>query len=511
MFEYEDTICAPATSVGTGAISIIRVSGKDALAVCDKIVKFRSGSASSSAGYAVKFGEVPDVDEVLVTVFRAPHSYTGEDGVEISCHASTYIVTKILALLVDAGARMAQAGEFTRRAFAAGKMDLAQAEAVADVIASGSEASHRIAMNQLKGAYSLELKGLRDKLVELTALLELELDFSEEDVEFADRSQLRELLDGALAHIESLAASFHTGNALKNGVPVAIVGAVNSGKSTLLNALVGDDRAIVSDIPGTTRDTIEEHMTLGGVGFRFIDTAGLRETEDYVEKIGVSRSFSALSKADVVIVVLDACRPEEELVGAVGDISGRMSAGQTMIVVRNKVDLMGTVRSGVEGASGAGALFLHSIMEDCRHNGDTVSTDAAAALCGDAGRCIKADSVLSGDAGHCIKAAAVLDISAKTGEGLDALKAALVKSQEGRFAAGSGTLVTSLRHYEALKRAADSLEHVRRGMSAGSPTDLVAEDLRSAISELNSIFGEVDTIDFKAVTDVIFSRFCIGK
>ena len=492
MFKFDDTICAPATAVGTGAISIIRVSGPDALKICDTVVKFRNGAALSSEGYSLKYGTIRDVDDVLVSVFRAPHSYTGEDGVEISCHASSYIVTCILERLIAAGARLAHAGEFTRRAFVNGKMDLAQAEAVADVIAANSEASHRIAMNQLKGGYSSELRGLRDKLVELTALMELELDFSEEEVEFANRAQLSELLEGTLAHIEKLAESFHAGNAVKNGVPVAIVGAVNSGKSTLLNALVGEDRAIVSDIPGTTRDTIEEVMSMDGVAYRFIDTAGIRETDDYVEKIGVSRSFSALSRADVVIGVLDGAAPLKELLSAAKGILAKAAADQTLILVRNKVDMYDAI---------APEEFPKKDMSygifDLKYPAfGTYDIDPE-----------KLTSMLDVEAAPC-KVIGILDISARTGEGLDVLRAELGKSQQGRFAAASGTLVTSLRHYEALQRAAESLYKVRVGLIQSVPTDLLAEDLRSAISELNSIFGEITTDD---VLGEIFGKFCIGK
>lgn len=492
MFKFDDTICAPATAVGTGAISVIRVSGPDALKVCDTVVKFRNGAALSSEGYSLKYGTIKDVDDVLVSIFRAPHSYTGEDGVEISCHASSYIVTCILERLIAAGARLAHAGEFTRRAFVNGKMDLAQAEAVADVIAANSEASHRIAMNQLKGGYSSELRGLRDKLVELTALMELELDFSEEEVEFANRAQLSELLEGTLAHIEKLAESFHAGNAVKNGVPVAIVGAVNSGKSTLLNALVGEDRAIVSDIPGTTRDTIEEVMSMDGVAYRFIDTAGIRETDDYVEKIGVSRSFSALSRADVVIGVLDGAAPLKELLSAAKGILAKAAADQTLILVRNKVDMYDAI---------APEEFPKKDMSygifDLKYPAfGTYDIDPE-----------KLTSMLDVEAAPC-KVIGILDISARTGEGLDVLRAELGKSQQGRFAAASGTLVTSLRHYEALQRAAESLYKVRIGLIQSVPTDLLAEDLRSAISEFNSIFGEITTDD---VLGEIFGKFCIGK
>ena len=452
MLNYGDTICAPATSVGAGAISIIRMSGPDALRITDEVVSFGNGTAAGSKGYTLKFGRIPDVDEVLVSIFRAPHSYTGEDSVEISCHASTYIVSRILELLIAAGARSAEPGEFTRRAFLNGKMDLAQAEAVADLISAGSEAAHRVAVNQLRGTYSLELKGLRDELVRLAALLELELDFSEEDVEFADRTLLRDLLEKVSAHVSRLCDSFRTGNAIKKGVPVAIVGTVNSGKSTLLNALLGEDRAIVSDIPGTTRDTVEEVMTLGGVQFRFIDTAGLRDASDFVEKKGIERSLRSLEQAEVVLGVLDGCAPVEDLEKSCRKIMERVSPAQALILLRNKADVF---------------------------NPDAPLPDGV----------------------H------VLDISAKTGEGLEELKNRIAASYS-HAADGDTTLVTNLRHFEALSRAKDDLAHVRKGLDLNTSTDLLAEDLRSAIRELGSIFGEVAPDE---VLNGIFANFCIGK
>ncbi len=475
----DDTICACATS-GSGAISVIRVCGPDAFAVADKVIALKSGTISACPGYSLRFGKFhsygkpeKEIDQVLVSIFRNPHSYTGEDSVEISCHASGYIVKSILENLVLSGARMAEPGEFTRRAFLNGKMDLAQAEAVADLIAAQSEAAHRAAVSQLKGEYSCELKTLRNKLLELTALLELELDFSEEDVEFADRTTLYSLLDEALAHIGRLASSFSDGNAVKNGIPVAIVGEVNSGKSTLLNALIGEERAIVSDIPGTTRDTIEETMTIDGLLYRFIDTAGLRQTEDTIEKIGIGRAWQKLSEADVVIAVLDGTEPSPEASGTLSEISSRIEPHQTLIPVTNKTDIAPVP------------------------DGSTVPDGT-------------------------------LGISAKTGAGIDALKKAISASQAKRFSQDH-TLVTNLRHYVALVRAAENLRTVRQGLDTALPTDLVAEDLRAAISELNSIFGDstsasaasaatasasasaASVIDFKAITDLIFSRFCIGK
>lgn len=306
MYNPADTICAPATAVGSGAVSMIRVSGADSLCAVDRVVRFDKGSAADSRGYTLKHGNIPGVDEVVAGIYRAPHSYTGEDSAEICCHASPFIVSRILGLLCEAGCRLAEPGEFTRRAFTNGKMDLAQAEAVADLIASGSEAQHRVALNQLRGGYSAELAEIRSELLELTSLIELELDFSEEEVEFADRNRLASLLDDVIGHCTTLADSFKAGNAIRNGVPVAIVGAPNSGKSTLLNALLLDDRALVSDIPGTTRDTIEETCVVGGVLLRFIDTAGIRETRDEVERMGIDRALSKAAQAEIVLGVVDA-------------------------------------------------------------------------------------------------------------------------------------------------------------------------------------------------------------
>lgn len=497
MFRQDDTICAPATSVGAGAVSIIRLSGPDALGLADKVIAFRNGSASSSEGYRLKYGSIPDVDEVLVSVFRAPHSYTGEDSVEIACHASSYIVQRIMELLIAAGARSAEPGEFTRRAFVNGKMDLAQAEAVADLIASGSEASHKVALNQLRGKYSDALKDLRERLVKLASLLELELDFSEEEIEFADRSELRKLLDETDSRIAALRDSFRLGNAIRKGVPVAIVGAVNAGKSTLLNSLLGEDRAIVSDLPGTTRDTVEEVLTLDGIQFRFIDTAGIRESSDTVERKGIERSLQSLEKADVVIGVLDGCVPLKEARESCTWIVEHLSPSQTLVLVRNKVDAYDAIAPEdfptVDRSYGIfplkyPAFGTYSMDPDAFAN-------ALAEYLHEKGIAVP-------------DAFSVLDISARTGEGLDALRERISAPYLQAASSADATLVSNLRHYEALTRAAEELARVRCGIDAGTTPDLLADDLRAAIYSLNSIFGEVTSED---ILQSIFSRFCIGK
>lgn len=442
-----DTICAPATAANGGAIAVIRVSGPDSLKAVDGIASLRSGCAADAPGYSLRFGEIPGVDEVLVSIFRAPHSYTGEDSAEISCHCSPFIVRRILELLMQNGCRMAEPGEFTRRAFLAGKMDLAQAEAVSELISSDSAAAHRIALNQLKGAYSSELKELRDSILDLTALVELELDFSEEEVEFAGRDKLRGLLRQAISRVDALSESFRVGNAIKNGVPVVIAGAVNSGKSTLLNALVGEERAIVSDIPGTTRDTIEEVVIVDGVQFRFIDTAGIRETADTVERIGIDRAHSAIAASEIVIGVLDGLG---DVNAAAAAIRAAVPADKKLILVRTKMDLCPTA-APIEG---------------------------------------------------------VLDICAANGLGLNELRAALSSYAS---LASEGTVVTSARHYEALRDASSSLGAVIDGMASGIPTDLLAEDLREAVRALGRIWGDDLGISAQDTLNHIFGRFCIGK
>lgn len=466
---FDDTITAPATVPGTGAVTLLRVSGPKALRIVSDVVKCESKSIEETPAGRIRYGVVYNeseevVDEVLVSVFKAPHSYTGEDSAEITCHASSFVASEILRLLCTAGARMASPGEFTRRAFVNGKMDLAQAEAVADVISSSSSASLKVAINQLRGGFSSELKDIRSRLLEVASLLELELDFSEEDVEFADRPKLAALLDEATSHVNSLASSFRQGNAIKNGVPVAIVGAVNAGKSTLLNALLGEERAIVSDIPGTTRDTVEETLVLDGILFRFIDTAGLREASDTVEQIGVSRSYKKLSEASVVLAVLDVSASEEENEASISGIVSKIDpSSQKMIVLLNKADILG----------------------------DNINVS------------LLNESVLFTD-NKVIK----LYISAKTGFGLDSLRKALSATQKDITLDSDQTIVTNLRHFQALSETGSALSRARASLSSGLTPDLIAEDLRSALYHLGTITGEVTPDE---VLGEIFGRFCIGK
>ena len=559
------TICAPATIPGTGAISIIRVSGKESLAIADKVIDTKGVPIAETEGYRLRYGTVFEadgsvLDNVIVSVFRAPHSYTGENSVEISCHASRFIVNKILELLVNAGARIAAPGEFTRRAFVNGKMDLAQAEAVADVIASQSAASHRVAMNQLKGGFSSELKVLREKLLTMTSLLELELDFSEEDVEFASRKELGQLVDDSLTHIRRLTASFSRGNAIKNGVPVAIVGATNTGKSTLLNALLGEERAIVSDIAGTTRDTIEETLNIDGILFRFIDTAGIRETDETIEKIGIDRTFKKLGEAAVVLGMTDLSRGEAAVledadfilskvnemggvknVAAVNDgaetggaplaETGGASLAETGGTYRSETD--GTSRSETGGTPQAetGGVSQHGhgdgqerkvviLVNKCdvaddfymddNGTGDGSGNDLGKNMAeiGD-NKNVNHDnnivSLIENKYDNC----KVIPISAKTGKGLSTLTKTLGEIGSEITGSTDETLVTNVRHYEALVRAASALDRVRAGLHiAALPPDLIAQNLREALYHLGEIVGEISTDE---TLGNIFRNFCIGK
>ena len=477
---YQDTIVAPATTPGTGAISIIRISGPDTFRIADAVVQLSSGTISESEGYTIHFGKVyvipseasvsPSLlDEVLVSVFRAPHSYTGEDSVEISTHASSYIVSELIGQLLKAGARFAEPGEFTRRAFLNGKLDLAQAEAVADVISSTTAASHRVAMNQLKGGFSAQLASLRSQLLEMASLLELELDFSEEDVEFADREKLLALLADTQMHVDNLAASFRQGNMIKNGVPVAIVGPANAGKSTLLNALIGEDRAIVTDIPGTTRDTIEETLNVNGILFRFIDTAGIRESSDTVEKMGIDRTFRKISEAEVVICMLDAQAVESDLLNNLEELFQHIDLeGQKVFILLNKVDRLSSddVNKNV--------TVINRFVLNNKYHVD------------------------------------IQTVAAKSGKGIEELKEALYLAEKDLVPNEDSTFVTNVRHFEALQNASSALSECRTSLSRGIPSDLVAEDLRRALSAINSILG-TDLLDPEVILHNIFRNHCIGK
>ena len=469
-------ICALSTAKG-GAIAVIRVSGPDAIGIADKLcVPFGKGKSLAEAkGQSLHYcrfmnGE-ETVDDVLVSVFRAPHSYTGENSVEISCHASPYVITTILQTLINGGCRQALPGEYTQRAFLNGKMDLSQAEAVADVIASTNAATHRMAMSQLRGNFSSELAQLREKLLHLTTLMELELDFSDhEDLEFADRTELLQLSQTIYDHISRLADSFKTGQALKHGVPVAIVGKTNVGKSTLLNRLLHEDKAIVSDIHGTTRDVIEDTINLRGIDFRFIDTAGLRETDDAVEQIGIERTRKKLSEAAIVLWLID----EDPTTESLSEIKSEIKPTQKLIIVRNKID-----RLGMQNA-------------ECRMQNNS-----------------QIDNNAQTNSASCIQHSALIKLSAKEGTNIDLLEDALVTAADIPEIKENDIIVTSARHYEALLKAKEALQRVLDGMNLGIPTDLLSEDLRLCLSHLADITGgEISTDE---VLGNIFSHFCVGK
>lgn len=455
IFNDGDIIVAPATPTG-GALCLVRLSGEGSIELCDRVFRGRRRLAEAATA-TLHYGEIVDgeevVDDVVVSIFRAPHSYTAEESVEISAHGSRYVVERILALLVRCGARMAEAGEFTRRAFLAGRMDLSQAEAVADVIAADSHASHAVAATQMRGAYSQELEALRGQLLQITSLLELELDFSEEDVEFADRGELLSLLTHTLQRVDSLAASFALGNALKEGVTVAIAGRPNVGKSTLLNRLAGEDRAMVSEIAGTTRDTIEATANIGGVVYRFVDTAGLHATDDRLEQMGIERTAEALRKARIILWLTDKddSSIEEDLIGYTP------SEDQKIYRIITKIDLR------TEGT--AGAAWSEA-------NYPTIA------------------------------------LSAKSGEGIDLLQKALQEAVDATGAYNGEVIVSNRRHHEALREAGRELEAAIVALKDGVPTDLLSEDIRQAIHQLGIITGEITTDD---ILKNIFSKFCIGK
>lgn len=524
----DDTVCAPATIPGTGAVSLIRISGPDALAVASSVVKCREGKELDKApGYTARFGKIYGrdgrlLDEVIATVFRAPHSYTGEDSVEITCHASKYIVDNIMFLLVGAGARTAEPGEFTKRAFINGKMDLAQAEAVADLISARNAAAHRVALNQMRGGFSGELKKMRDSLLNIVSLMELELDFSEEEVEFADRGELNRLLDKVIAHIGRLTDSFRQGNAIRNGIPVAIAGAVNTGKSTLLNALLGEDRAIVSDVKGTTRDTIEETLNIGGLTFRFIDTAGIRETDEEIEKIGISRTFKKISEAEVVLGMVDLTAGESEIEESVGEIlSGCDPSCQKIIFILNKadkyfsdsqaenLDLRGRLSLGNKVVSIENTIVSLIANKYITFNGRPAADFVRFFEPVPVGRLSKPSGSPDGKAADI----SLMDdlfavMSARNKSGIEELKSLLYKLCKDYMSDTDATLITNVRHFEALSKANECLVRVREGLSAGVPTDLVSQDIREALYHLGSIVGEISTDE---VLGNIFRNFCIGK
>ena len=438
----EGIIVAPATALG-GAIATIRLSGEGAIACCDAVFRGRK-SLADAATHTLHYGNIVDdnqvVDDVVVSIFRAPHSYTGEESVEISIHGSRYIATKVIELLCRHGARMAEPGEFSARAFAAGRIDLSQAEAVADVIAAHSQAALSLASTQMRGGYSQTINSLREQLIELTSLLELELDFGEEDVEFADRTRLKDMLEKSNSVVRSLASSFHTGNAIRNGVSVAIIGAPNVGKSTLLNALVGDDRAMVSNIAGTTRDTVEESIDIDGILFRFIDTAGLRTTDDQLEQMGIERTRKAVEKAQIIINMTEPNTPFEDI---------QTTNTQTVISVVNKSDTITTLPN------------------------DTL-----------------------------------LYISARNGDGVERLRNRLRDSIDTTALYRGDTVVSNLRHYEALTVASEALDEALAALATGISTELLSEHIRTALTALGEITGHITS---DTILQSIFSSFCIGK
>ena len=442
-----DTIAAISTPHGIGGIAVVRLSGPDAFAIASRHLK----SPGAAHPQIFHIGEKV-LDQVIATAYHAPHSYTGDDTVEISCHGSLYVQQTLLQALLDSGARLAEPGEFTRRAFLNGKLNLSQAEAVADLIDSTNAAAHSLAVSQLRGGYAKELETLRQQLVDLTALLELELDFSDEDVEFADRSRLHSLASQIYTRVTALRESFHMGNAMKRGIPVAIIGRPNAGKSSLLNALLHDNRAIVSDIPGTTRDTIEETFVIEGMSFRIIDTAGLRHSDDPIETLGIQRTLTTVAQADIVLYVHDASQSYAQALDDLQELQDRLSLkDKHLFIVNNKIDLVP----------------------------ETLTAPYR-----------------------------TFPISAKEGTGLDALTSALAKAAQTDLAQAPDVMLTNVRHYNALGHVEQALLHVAKGLADHLPADLVVIDLRDALHHLGTITGQVTSDE---VLGTIFSRFCIGK
>ena len=449
-----DTICAISTPAGVSGIAVLRLSGAEAKTMAESALRTASGKALALKDHRAVFAQLFDgdafLDEAVATFFAAPHSYTGEDVVELSCHGSLYVQQQALQLFIDKGARLAEPGEFTLRAFVNGRMDLSQAEAVADLIDSRSQMSHRLAVSQMRGGYAKELEALRQQLIDTTALLELELDFSEEDLEFANRQRLRDMVDELYAKVKRLSDSFQTGNAFKNGIPVAIVGRPNAGKSTLLNALLNEDRAIVSDTPGTTRDTIEETVVIDGLAFRFIDTAGLRQSDDTIEMLGLERSRKATENAKVILFLHDARLPfASDTLDDLNDILKNVNPKEKIVLtVHNKCDL-------------AQPPYPSGIA-----------------------------------------------VSALKVTGIDELKQVMVSAVKKQLDGHNDVLVTNARHYEAMNKVLAALDEVRKGMDANLTPDLLVIDMRDALYHLGTITGKVTSDE---VLGSVFSRFCVGK
>jgi tRNA modification GTPase len=464
---YQETIVALATPSGVGAIAVIRLSGAVAIEVASKVFLSVSGKdINKQKSHTIHLGHIVDdkkvLDQVLLSIFKNPHSYTGEDVVEISCHGSVFIQQQIIQLLLRRGCRMAQAGEFTLRAFINGKMDLSQAEAVADLIASDNEASHQIAIQQMRGGFSNEIAKLREELLNFASLIELELDFAEEDVEFADRSQFKELLNRIELILKRLIDSFAVGNVIKNGIPVAIVGEPNVGKSTLLNALLNEERAIVSEIAGTTRDTIEDELVIDGIGFRFIDTAGIRETTDQIEGLGIKRTFEKIDQAQVVIYLLDGIKFKVQGSNHISEIEKIRNKYplKPLVIVVNKVDVV-----------------AEADIKNIREQLEILS--------------LKLET-----------------ISAKNKTGIEELKNTLLSFVNTGALRNNETIVTNTRHYDALLKALEEIQKVKQGLLFGLPSDLMAIDIRQALYHLGEITGQVSNDE---LLGNIFANFCIGK
>jgi tRNA modification GTPase len=462
--QQDDTIVALATAPGIGAIAVIRISGKDAIRITDEIFQSKNKSLklADCLSHTIHFGIIKmndaTLDEVLVSIFKSPHSFTGEDSIEISCHGSLFIQQQLIQLINSKGARLAQPGEFTLRAFLNGKFDLSQAEAVADLVASDSSASHQLAMQQMRGGFSAEIKKLRQELIHFASLLELELDFAEEDVEFANREQLAMLITNLTSHISNLISSFELGNVIKHGIPVVIAGKPNVGKSTLLNALLNEERAIVSEIAGTTRDTIEEEITLEGIKFRFIDTAGIRETTDTIEKIGVSRTMEKIQQSPVLIYLFDVDESSSsEIKTEISALKNKINDERFIIIpVANKID----------------AHDLSKLKKEF----ETI-TD-------------------------------LLFISAKEKINIGQLTHSLLTTINSNGLTQGNVIVSNARHIEELNKTLEALHHAFHGLQSRLPTDLIANDIRFALHHLGMITGEISTDE---LLENIFSKFCIGK